>query len=1094
MDKYEYKVHSEEISKLIDEEKYAEAANVADIIDWRRVKSITMLLKIAALYRVNRRNEDSRAILVLAYDRYPTNRSVVYSLCEVSIELDDVVAAIEYYKQFAKLAPRDNGVYTLRYKILEAQEASLEERIGILEELKRRDYQEEWAYELAYLYHKVGLSTKCVEECDDVILWFGDGPYVMKAMELKMLHTPLTEIQQKKYDIMQGVSQENNQEQNYNEEAYEDNYNEQNYNEEAYEDNYNEQNYNEEAYEEYYNGQDYNEEAYEDNYNEQNYNEEYYNGQDYNEPAYKDNYNEQNYSDTNYNEQGYAETAYDMNYNEQYMQTGTYNQEEYIPDGYDSYNDEFFAEQTDEEDYQSEYLQTDNTYNNGYDTYNNQVYDENSYTEPVNKNTNSSAVDMSQYNTINLQKVVAESMKELFPDDDFSENSQSQSMEISDNYENNDYTQIYKAVSDIEEPVENEKIEVGDETRIIFKSLEAEAIQMSKMNQQESLQEQAENEEEQISYSSIDNEQETLQEPVEDKEEYVSYSSIDNEQEQLQEAAKDYEYQEQSSIRHTGKIAQMVAGVSEEAPQPHTGAIKKVIVPGNDARVIKEDSDIKELRDITEKTVEEEHNRMEANAENVYQPQNILNSVEEENLSNTNSQMNLKNVLDEWEHIKQVNVQKHQEAVRHNILTHTGRLFADFDNSINTGVLGELNQDISDVNKTQAVEDNFLQADSQDIDEADRCVQNSEAVEYEQYNQSQQYESQYNNEYYGDEYYDDQEYINGEYSDNEYYDESQLYEEKHISYNEMKQNMETDNEIDSEEAEMIAEMAKEDAMKTQEIKMNTADLSSLSDKILAATRKETKGVKQEELREFSDDEQKLFENFAVTKKIKKQILYAMEQMTLSAYTGNIIITGETGLDTIKMAKNLIREFQNKNENFSGKVAKITGAKLNNKNLREVLAKLNNGALIIEKANGLTAEKLYEMAVLLNQENIGIIVVVEDTKKEINKMFAKQAMLADYFDIRIDLIEMDINALVAYAKNYANALEYSIDDLGVLALYTRISNMQSGNHVVTKDEVRDIIDEAIWKSKKFKIKNFVDVLFARRYDSEDMIVLKERDFI
>lgn len=137
MDKYEYKVRSEEISNLIDKEKYAEAVKIADTIDWRRVKSAGMLLKIAALYRINRRNEDSRDLLMLAYERYPTNRSVVYSLCELSIELDDVVAAIEYYKQFAKLAPKDNGVYTLRYRILEAQEASLEERIEILEELKK---------------------------------------------------------------------------------------------------------------------------------------------------------------------------------------------------------------------------------------------------------------------------------------------------------------------------------------------------------------------------------------------------------------------------------------------------------------------------------------------------------------------------------------------------------------------------------------------------------------------------------------------------------------------------------------------------------------------------------------------------------------------------------------------------------------------------------------------------------------------------------------------------------------------------------------------------------------------------------------------
>jgi hypothetical protein len=217
-------------------------------------------------------------------------------------------------------------------------------------------------------------------------------------------------------------------------------------------------------------------------------------------------------------------------------------------------------------------------------------------------------------------------------------------------------------------------------------------------------------------------------------------------------------------------------------------------------------------------------------------------------------------------------------------------------------------------------------------------------------------------------------------------------------------------------------------------------------------------------------------------------------MSLAAYTGNVIITGDAGLDTIRLAKNLIKEYQSLDSNFSGKIAKIAGDKINDRNIKEIFDKLDNGGIIIEKANGMSQEKLYEMASLLNQENIGIIVILEDTKKEIARLLEKQAMIADYFNIRIDLMEMDNNALVAYAKNYALALEYAIDELGTLALYTRIANMQSGNHVVTKDEVRDIIDEAIYKSKKSKIKNFVDVLFSRRYDSEDMIVLKERDFI
>ena len=278
MDKYEYKVRSEEISKLIDKERYADAVKIADTIDWRRVKSAAMLLKIAALYRISRRNEDSREMLMLAYERYPTNRSVVYSLCELSIELDDVVAAIEYYKRFAKLAPKDNGVYTLRYRILEAQEASLEERIEILEELKKKDYQEEWAYELAYLYHRVGLSTKCAEECDDIILWFGDGPFVMKAMELKAKHVPLTPMQQQNYEIMLG-----NAGQNYSAKNYADS--------------------------EYYDNNNYDNIA---QFPSQNYNEQGYDGQDYDPQGYDgQNYDAQGYGGQNYDPQGYDGQNYD---------------------------------------------------------------------------------------------------------------------------------------------------------------------------------------------------------------------------------------------------------------------------------------------------------------------------------------------------------------------------------------------------------------------------------------------------------------------------------------------------------------------------------------------------------------------------------------------------------------------------------------------------------------------------------------------------------------------------------------------------------------------------------------------------------------
>ncbi|MCI9335501.1 MAG: hypothetical protein HFI98_12305, partial [Lachnospiraceae bacterium] len=202
MDKYEYKVRVDEIKSLISEGKYADAVKVADSIDWRRVKSTMMLCTISDLYKINRRYEDSRDILLLAYERHAGGRLIVYSLCELSIKLGEYVQALEYYKEFVHLAPKDSGRYVLQYKLYEAQEVSLEERIEVLEELKKRDYREKWAYELAYLYHRVGLASKCVEECNEMALWFGEGRYVVKALELKMLHEPLSEEQQTKYEQM----------------------------------------------------------------------------------------------------------------------------------------------------------------------------------------------------------------------------------------------------------------------------------------------------------------------------------------------------------------------------------------------------------------------------------------------------------------------------------------------------------------------------------------------------------------------------------------------------------------------------------------------------------------------------------------------------------------------------------------------------------------------------------------------------------------------------------------------------------------------------------------------------------------------------
>jgi len=200
VDKYEYQVRVDQIKQLINEKRFAEAMEIADTIDWRRVRSVATLCMVSEIYKVNKRFEDSRDILLLAYERHPNGRDIIYALCELAIKMNDIVQAIECYKEFCQVAPDDPDSYILMYKIYKAQNVSLEEQIDVLEEYKHREYREKWAYELAYLYHLTGQESKCIAECDELILWFGQGKYVRKAMELKMLHVPLTEDQQAKYD------------------------------------------------------------------------------------------------------------------------------------------------------------------------------------------------------------------------------------------------------------------------------------------------------------------------------------------------------------------------------------------------------------------------------------------------------------------------------------------------------------------------------------------------------------------------------------------------------------------------------------------------------------------------------------------------------------------------------------------------------------------------------------------------------------------------------------------------------------------------------------------------------------------------------
>jgi tetratricopeptide (TPR) repeat protein len=199
VDKYEYNLKLDQMKSLFAEEKYEDAADIADTINWNKIKNVNALVKAGEIYEKTERYAESRDVLLMAYDRSPIGRMIIYRLAEVAIKMEDYTGAEEYYNEFVEIAPHDTLRYVLSYDIKKAQGASEKELIPILEEFKEQEYTEEWAYELAYLYHKAGMSEKCIDACDELILWFGDGPYVERALELKMLYQPLTKVQEEKY-------------------------------------------------------------------------------------------------------------------------------------------------------------------------------------------------------------------------------------------------------------------------------------------------------------------------------------------------------------------------------------------------------------------------------------------------------------------------------------------------------------------------------------------------------------------------------------------------------------------------------------------------------------------------------------------------------------------------------------------------------------------------------------------------------------------------------------------------------------------------------------------------------------------------------
>ncbi|MCH5270594.1 MAG: hypothetical protein J1E83_07555 [Lachnospiraceae bacterium] len=995
MDKYEYKVRSEEIKALIAKGEYAEAASIADTIDWRRVKSVMMLCTISDLYKINRRLEDAKDMLLLAYDRHPGGRSIVYSLCELSIKMGEFVEALGYYKEFVQVAPKDSGRYVLKYKLFEAQEVTLEERIEVLEELKSKDYSEKWAYELAYLYHRVGLGTKCVEECDELILWFGDGKYVQKALELKQLHEPLSAGQQEKYYRMKMPAETMPEPETVEEAAYMEEepdllsaptreipqkeldiqvkvmnvgqYDTINMQRELAE----------------------------------NMKELWAESVQAQEPAALP---EQNFVISESEDDPAA------------SDTGMFD----LPDDEEEEMEEVEAGDAEEEIAAAGEIKVEEVF----------------FGETGEMDTTGPRI---------LEEMKQETLKENQAHAASIERPIETPIEAAGSLEVSEVSA--DAVAEEKEVILPEAAEVPEETP--KETVETPIINFftgkpSKFDNMLGMEYDG-----QINMVMPDSEQIekqiTGQLQLEDVLLEWEKMKKDNEQKRM-EAVRQHVLQQTGAMftefdaaARDGLLEQLEKSGAEEDVQEEI-ADSLVILEGEEAEeeaaeLLDESVDTEieeELEEISEETSEESAEGTEETTEE---------TVAEETAEEAAKEAGAEEAAETSEEA----VEETEKTTEETAVEETAEEAAKEAGSEEAAEIAE--EAVEEVEKTTeetAVEETAEEAAKEETEEAAKEAAEEVAEEA------------------------------GETAE-EVAEESDESEEPEES-----QEPEAEDKRDTKAAEKEAKSAAEDETEKSQ-KKNVKE-------------KDSEGDKGSKVRELSAEEQQLFGSYTQNRKTREQIVHAIDNVSMAAYTGNVIITGGEGADTLTLAKNLIKEIQQTDSNFSGKIAKISGEAMNRKEMEPILDRLKNGALVIQNCGALNEETVGRLRNSLEREHSGLIILMEDNKKAVNKLLKANARLADCFNIRIDIEELDNDSLVEYGKKYAKEREYSIDDFGMLALHTRIAERQTSDHAVTVGEVKELVDGAITRANRKSLNHFIDILLAKRYDDEDMIILREKDFM
>ena len=1056
MDKYEYRVKTEQMLDHLEKKEYQKAMDIAESIDWRRVKNASMLNTVSEIYEYNGEFKKGRDILFLAFDRAPGSRKIVYRLGTLALKIKDIREATDCYEEFVKLAPKDPNQYILKYKILRTQGAALSDQIAALEEFKKAEYIEKWAYELAKLYDEAGMTAECLEECDDLILWFSEGKYVYLAMELKMKYKPLTPLQQEKYDSRPGAVKKQP------------------------------------------------------------------------EPVKQTESTLEEVDDENEYDEGSEEEV-----QESTVQRIDDAQVQEIPPEPVPMQEEFeIPEEAAQADVVPEEVVPEATA---------AVEETPMYREEEPE----ASVETPEEHTSAIKQVVTgatleealaqgvavasginieeEAMKER--EDEILANGQMMIDDILQKWEakQKDHEEaIAKQKAKDEERLQKEREQARirqeeERKEVERKAAEAEARRKAEEEARRKAEEEAARKAAEEEAARKAAEEEARRKAEEEarraaEEEAARKAAEEEARRKAEEEAARKAAEEEARRKAEEEAARKAA--EEEARRKAEEEARRKAEEEAARKAAEEEARRKAEEEAARKAEKEAADEKESERNTQRIPDDIVRLMEEMESENEDSEDEIyEEELEDGPGMDEDFIEGIEDELAGLDMNGSSFEEGDFDEAdfeeedlegedFDEGDFEEEDFDEEDFDEADFEEEDL---DEEELEEADFDEDDFEDIDDEETDFDEgDFEEDMDEEDFDEEEIDDDEELDfGEDLEGEDFDEAD-FEEEDLDEGDFDEGDFEEEDFDEEEIE--------DEDDTEELEIEEPSEEEIQARIkkskggvpfdtgfVVTGRYDLSATSEIGLKAgLTEEQKKLFSYFVPVRGMSEQIVEVLDndrraQREGTSKTGNLLVIGRKGSGKTVLAVDIVKAIQKQRNLKQGKVAIVTGESLNKKELTNIIQKLRGGAIIIEHAGKLNSRTVKELNYLMEKKTGELLFVLEDQRKPLERLMTANPEFKKKFSSKLELPVFINDELVTFGQTYAKENGYKLDEMGILALYSRIDVMQREDHAVSVAEVKEIMDEAIAHSQKANVKHLARRVFGKGTDDSDRIILKEEDF-